>query len=331
MITLPTITGRISIGLFCMLLLSCDWGRSAGVERKTVKISVAAFELPITAKRYAELSSALEKEFQRFGYVAMTKLVLADSISDLAAHNVAEKIANDKPDVAIAWSTGMAIAFKKSGSQQTVFTSRADPLVHGLIENWRRPGGNLTGVFVGDFAHRKRLELLQLQITRPRRRIAVVADDPWIVDARQFDFLDGAARKFGVELVYLTIEKARDMRTIVSPENQFDGYYIPVSKATVEFGEEIMNLIDRTGLPAISCSRELFQFGGSSAYFFDEDLVDRQVAVLARRVVMGEAAGEIAVELPAQYKFGLRSSQQTSSAKLESKRLLYLSELLQKQ
>ena len=53
--------------------------------------------------------------------------------------------------------------------------------------------------------------------------------------------------------------------------------------------------------------------------------------VLARRVVMGEAAGEIAVELPAQYKFGLRPSQKTSSAKLESKRLLYLSELLQKQ
>lgn len=320
---------RISLFLLSMLLLSCEWGRNAGVERKTVKISVAAYELPITEKRYAELSSAIAKEFQRFGYIAMTKLVLADSISELAAHKVAESIASEKPDVAIAWSTGMAIAFKKSGHQQTVFTSRADPIAHALIENWRRPGGKLTGVFVGDFAHRKRLELLSLQLTNPRRRIAVIADAPWIGDAKQFDFLDGAARKFGMEIVYLNIEKPRDLRTIISPENQFDGYYVPVSKATVEFGEEIMNLIDRTGLPAISCSRELFQFGGSSAYFFDEDLVDRQVAVLARRVVMGEAAGEIAVELPAQYKFGLRRSRQTSSTTAESKRLLYLSELFQ--
>ena len=81
---------RISLFLLSMLLLSCEWGRNAGVERKTVKISVAAYELPITEKRYAELSSAIAKEFQRFGYIAMTKLVLADSISELAAHKVAE-------------------------------------------------------------------------------------------------------------------------------------------------------------------------------------------------------------------------------------------------
>ena len=295
----------------------------------TVRISVAAYELPITKRRYAELSAAIEKEFKRFGYEATTKLVLADSFSELAVHKVVESIANEKPDVAIAWSTGMAVAFKKSGRQQAVFTSRADPIAHGVIEDWRHPGGKLTGVFVGDFAHRKRLELLSLQLTKPRRRVGIVADAPWIDDAKRMDFFDGAARKFGIELTYLKIENQTDLRIIDSSENKFDGYYVPISRATVAFGEEIMNVIDRTGLPAISCSRELFRLGGSSAYFFDEDQVDRQVAVLARRVVMGEAAGEIPVELPAQYQFALRRSWKTSPSKLESKRLLYLSELFQ--
>lgn len=320
--------GRSCFLLLFTLLASC-WHSNVPDKNRTFFVTVAAYEVPITARRFVELEGTIKREFNRNKLDVRTKLVLADSLSEAAADTVALAVTHSSPDVAIAWSTGIAIAFQKLGTQQTVFTSRGDPLAYKIIDSWERPGGNITGVFVGDLGHQKRLELLvEFLPVLAKRNVAVVADQPWIVDAKRLDFIDSTAKRFGVNLTYVEVNSASDLLKLRNDSTKYNGYYIPISHSTVEFGKDLMDIVSGSGQSVIVASKELFSMGGDAAYYFDEELIDQQVATLVRRIAMGELAGDLPVELPGQYRFALRLSKKSGRPHQFSKRLLYFADIV---
>jgi ABC-type uncharacterized transport system substrate-binding protein len=320
--------GRSYLLLGFTLFTSC-WYSDIPDKNQTFIVTVAAYDGPITSKRYVELEDTIKREFKRNKLDVQIRLVLADTISEAAADTVAFAVTQSSPDVAIAWSTGMAIAFRKLGRQQTVFTSRGDPLAYKIIDSWERPNGNITGVFVGDLAHHKRLELLVELLPVPtKRNVAAIADKDWIIDAKRLDFIDSTAKRFGVNLTYVEVKSASDLLELRKDATKYDGYYIPISLSTVEFGKDLMNTLNDSGQSVIVASKELFAMGGNAAYYFDEELIDQQVATLVRRIAMGELASDVPVELPGQYRFALRLSKKNGEPHQLSKRLLYFADIV---
>jgi len=170
-----------------------------------------------------------------------------------------------------------------------------DPVVLGVIESYRRPGGNITGVFnVNAALSAKRLEILKE--TLPNLSRAAVLWDAF--SKRQLDELQGAAHALRIRLDLIEIRDA----------NGLDGAF--KSAKARKAGAVIMNFspvfwINRTriaaialeaGLPTISDMQILGHSGCLLAYGSDGVYNWERGAYFVDRLLKGANAAELPVE-----------------------------------
>lgn len=170
-----------------------------------------------------------------------------------------------------------------------------DPVVLGVIESYRRPGGNITGVFnVNAALSAKRLEILKE--TLPNLSRAAVLWDAF--SKRQLDELQGAAHALRIRLDLIEIRDA----------NGLDGAF--KSAKARKAGAVIMNFspvfwINRTriaaialeaGLPTISDMQILGHSGCLLAYGSDGIYNWERGAYFVDRLLKGANAAELPVE-----------------------------------
>jgi putative ABC transport system substrate-binding protein len=170
-----------------------------------------------------------------------------------------------------------------------------DPVAMGLIESYRRPGGNITGVFnVNAALSAKRLEILKETLPKVSR-VAVLWD---AFGKRQLDELQDAARTLGIRLDLIEVADA----------NGLDGAF--KSAKARKAGAVIMNFspvfwVNRTriatialeaGLPTISDMQILAYSGCLLAYGSDGTYNWERGAYFVDRLLKGAAAAELPVE-----------------------------------
>ena len=170
-----------------------------------------------------------------------------------------------------------------------------DPVALGFIESYRRPGGNITGVFnVNAALSAKRLEILKE--TLPNLSRAAVLWDAF--SKRQLDELLGAARTLGIRLDLIEVKDA----------NALDGAF--KSAKARKAGAVIMNFspvfwVNRTriaaialqaGLPTISDMQILAHSGCLLAYGSDGAYNWERGAYFVDRLLKGANAAELPVE-----------------------------------
>ena len=170
-----------------------------------------------------------------------------------------------------------------------------DPVALGVIESYRRPGGNITGVFnVNAALSAKRLEILKE--TLPNLSRAAVLWDAF--SKRQLDELQDAARALNIRLDLIEVRDANDL----------DGAFKTAKGRTA--GAVIMNFspvfwINRariaaialkTGLPTISDIQLLAHSGCLLAYGSDSMYNWERGAYFVDRLLKGADAAELPVE-----------------------------------
>jgi putative ABC transport system substrate-binding protein len=170
-----------------------------------------------------------------------------------------------------------------------------DPVALGLIESYRRPGGNITGVFnVNAALSAKRLEILKE--TLPNLLRAAVLWDAF--GKRQLDELQGAARALRIRLDLIEVRDANGL-----------GEAFKSAKAR-KAGAVIMNFspvfwVNRTriaaialeaGLPTISDMQLLAYSGCLLAYGSDGAYNWERGAYFVDRLLKGANAAELPVE-----------------------------------
>jgi len=126
----------------------------------------------------------------------------ADRLPGLAAELVRANV-----DVLVAGGTLPSVEAARSASRVVPIVMIAvdfDPLAAKLVSSFRRPGGNITGVFVRQIElTAKRMELLK-EIVPKARRIAILSDD-FTVD--QLKMAESTARSFGLLLQPIEFHK----------------------------------------------------------------------------------------------------------------------------
>ena len=170
-----------------------------------------------------------------------------------------------------------------------------DPVALGFIESYRRPGGNITGVFnVNAALSAKRLEILKETLPKVSR-VAVLWD---AFGKRQLDELQDAARTLKLRLDLIEVRNA----------NGLDGAF--KSAKARKAGAVIMNFspvfwVNRkriaeialeAGLPTISDMQILAYSGCLLAYGSDSAYHWERGAYFVDRLLKGADAAELPVE-----------------------------------
>src|SRR5262249_52364268 len=125
---------------------------------------------------------------------------------------LAAELAALKPDVILTGNIGVVVAARSQiGTIPTVFASGVDPVALGIVQSYRRPGGNITGVTsVGDYGiPGKRLQPL-VDAVKGATRIGLLVNPDTPAGQIERPLVEAAAAALGVTLVPFEIRRPED-------------------------------------------------------------------------------------------------------------------------
>ena len=172
-----------------------------------------------------------------------------------------------------------------------------NPIAEGYVENYGRPGGNLTGVFLDapEFAG-KWLQLLRAIV--PGLSRVVVLWDPGPGPAH-LQAVQTLARSFRIQVQVLEVRKPDDIDTAFSAfHGKPQALVILPSPMIYLQSERLAKLAMKQRLPATSMARLFAEAGGTVAYGPEEATTYERGAVFVAKILGGAKPAELPVERP---------------------------------
>ena len=218
---------------------------------------------------------------------------------------LAAELVHLKPDVIVTPATPPSLSAKQATKTiPIIFAGIADPVGAGLITNFARPGGNITGVAsISAELSGKRLGLLK-EVTPKASRVAVLynpADRANVLVLKQL--------QEGAPALALTLQ-AREVRG----PGEFDSAFVAMTRArahalfgvpgvlTLEHKNTLVDLAAKYRIPAMWGHRQFVEVGGLISYavnFYDQ--VER-AATYVDKIFKGANPGDLPVEQPTKFE-----------------------------
>jgi putative tryptophan/tyrosine transport system substrate-binding protein len=274
--------------------------------------------------------TALTQELQKLGWGDGRNVRIYYRWGDSDADRTwtsAKELIELQPDVIVAHTTSAVSAL----AQQTrtipiVFVLVSDPVGNGFVENWTKPGGNITGFtdFEPPMAG-KWLELLKQ--TAPHVTQVALLFNPETAPGGGSIFLDPiekAAPAFALNWIAAAMRSTDEIETIggalgrhgatgllVTPDIFTAAHLeriialaaVMPDSFPIAHRAEITSLAARHRLPAVYPFRFFAEVGGLLAYGVDLSDNFRRAASYADRILKGEKPGELPVQGPAKFEF----------------------------
>ena len=225
--------------------------------------------------------------------------------ADIRRH--AAELAALAPDVILAHGSPVVGALQQATrTMPIVFVVVADPVGAGFVDGLARPGGNITGFTIFEYAMGgKWLQLLKIA---PRvTRVAVLRDPAIAAGPGQLGAIQAVAPSFGVELTPVNVRDATEIeRAVVAfARSSNGGLIVTGSPLTTAHRDLIITLAARHKLPAVYTSRFYVTSGGLISY--GPDFVDqyRRAAGYVDRILKGEKPADLPVQAPTKYELAI--------------------------
>jgi putative ABC transport system substrate-binding protein len=223
-----------------------------------------------------------------------------ERLPELAAELVRLKV-----DVIVTPGTPASVAAKQATSTiPIVFAGVADVVGAGLVANFARPGGNITGLTgISAQLGGKRLELLK-EVAPKASRVAV---------------LYNPADRSNVLVLKELQESAPALRLTLQPlgvrgPGEFEGAFVAMSRKrahalfgaagilTTEHRKAIVDLAAKSRIPAMWGERQFVVAGGLMSYavnFYDQV---RRAATYVDKILKGAKPADLPVEQPTKFE-----------------------------
>jgi ABC-type uncharacterized transport system substrate-binding protein len=209
-----------------------------------------------------------------------------------------------KPDVIFAASGTPLAALHRETHTVPVFTNSSDPVDDGFVASWSRPGGNITGLPMFEYATLiKWLELLK-QIAPHTTRAAVIYDPSNPSSSKVLRLIENGAPSVSVQFSAAGVRDAAQIERAITafagePNN---GLIVLPSTVAAVHRDLIITLAARHHLPAFYPYRLFVAAGGLASY--SPDLLDlyRRAASYVDRILKGEKPGDLPVQAPTKYE-----------------------------
>jgi putative ABC transport system substrate-binding protein len=218
---------------------------------------------------------------------------------------LATELVDLKVDVITALSTPAAIAAQKATTTiPIVFSAVGDPVGTGLVSNFARPGGNVTGLSVlATELAAKRLEILE-EIAPHTSPLAMFWNDTnpsMVLSAHQSQ---DAAAKLGLTIQSIGVHDliSFDSAFAVVESGRVAALLTLIDPFTREHRQRIVDFAAQRHLPAIYDAREFVQSGGLISYGPSPLAMQQRVAEYVDKVFKGAKPGDLPVEQPTKFE-----------------------------
>ncbi|HSE03480.1 MAG TPA: ABC transporter substrate-binding protein [Methylomirabilota bacterium] len=253
---------------------------------------------------------AFRQGLRDLGWVEGRNLVVdvrgAEGQPDRLPALVAELVAG-RPDIIVAVAPQPARAAKDAaGAIPLVFVAVADPIAAGLVPDFARPGGNVTGLSTlvpGGFMG-KMLQLLK-EAVHTASRVAVLwsSKNPLHITLIPKE-LTPAAPPLGVQLQMLDVTDPTGIAPAVEAAVQGRAQALLVLGDPMfhrPFGR-VPDLALRARLPSMYLDRDVVAMGGGLlSYGPDWGVMFRRAATYVDKILKGAKPGDMPVEQPSKF------------------------------
>src|SRR5262245_26709878 len=276
---------------------------------KVHRIAIVTVAFPIA--EITETSSfpgwrAFFHELRRFGYIEGRNLIVERYSAEGQTVELAREALRSKPDVIFSIGREWMWLLKPLTALPIVGLF-VDPVGFGLVASLAHPGGNITGVSsdAGPEVEAKRLELLK-QAFPQASRVGVLATRLQ-ERSRYSEQRQEAAQRLGLSLLAPRLEgtlqetEYRRMFEVMARERA-DSLFVGTEPESWVYHRLIVELAEKSRLPAIYPFREYVEAGGLMAYSVDVvELWTRATGYIAQ-ILNGASPGDLPVEQPTKFE-----------------------------
>jgi len=217
---------------------------------------------------------------------------------------LSELVAQRVDLVAVPDSIAGSIAAKRMISTvPIVFGVSADPVELGLVESWNRPGGNITGLVLGNTELvPKRMDLLH-QLAPMAKTVGLLVN-PDTSGPADIKVGQNAARDLGLELHIMSVTNESDISKTIESFAVEKRRVLLVGSDTLFYvhRERIAKLAAQYALITIYDRREYVQAGGLISYGASLLALHRQIGVYVGRILKGEKPADMPVMMPTKFE-----------------------------
>jgi putative ABC transport system substrate-binding protein len=199
-----------------------------------------------------------------------------------------------------AIQTGTITLTKLTSSIPIVTPQAIDPVKAGLADSYNHPAHNVTGVLMTlDSLPAKQLELL-LRVIPHAVIIGVLVNPASTAGPIMLGNLETAVAQAQIKIVPVEARSADDIRLAFETlkREQADGLVIMQDALFFTEVQRIITLAEAARLPAIHGFRQHVEQGGLMSYGVDIPESFRRAAYFVDRILKGERAGDLPIELP---------------------------------
>jgi putative ABC transport system substrate-binding protein len=215
-----------------------------------------------------------------------------------SAETAAQSLEREAVDLIYAVGTSVALTTKRSTKTvPIVFHSGGDPVVIGLVETFRKPGGRLTGVHSQSRnLAPKRLELLKEMVPTLRRVVTFYNPDnpaqPSMESAR------AAARELKIELVERRVASVEELRTSLRAlrPGEADAIFYAGDAMVSSQAQLVIEVAKTKKLPTMLLEETSVAMGALASYGVSYKTVGHLSAKQVHRILLGARPGDLPVE-----------------------------------
>jgi len=299
------------------LLITLFMGSIARAEQAT-KITRIGYLAAASLSANAARVEAFRQGLRKLGYVEGKNIFIEwrsaegklDRLPALSAELVHLNV-----DIIVTGGRSVTRAVEEVTSTiPIVMTQDSDPVGNGFIASLARPAGNITGLStLYPEISGKRLELLK-EIVPRLSRVAVLGslNRPGNVQAQAE--LDLAAKMARVQLQYIDVQSASDIRTAFQAASQRrnDAMVVLESPVLIAARDQVAQFALKTRLPAIYSRLENVEAGGLMSYGVSINDLFRRAAIYVDKILKGAKPADLPVEQPTKFELviNLKAAQQ---------------------
>jgi len=219
-------------------------------------------------------------------------------------NRAAMEMIDRKPDVIVAVGPLPVAALRPMTSKiPIVFTGVADPVGAGFVASLARPGGNITGFTLGEFAMSGKLLEMLKQVAPHVSRVTVIYYPQQVPQVGRLGAIQTAASVIGLQVSGASVSNADEIMHVIESVGTEAGRGVIVlpSVVTIANRGRIIAITARYRLPAVYEFPIFARDGGLMSYGIDSVAQYRQAASYVDRILKGAAPAELPVQEPTRF------------------------------
>ena len=227
-----------------------------------------------------------------------------------AEQAIAQGFVDDKVD--LIYSFGTTISQKCVNAAEgtdipVVFCAITDPVAAELVASWDHPGENVTGT--SDMIEVDSTVDLILDIVPGVTTIGTIYNAGEVNSLVLVEALNEACDALGIEVVEATVSTSADVSTAAqSLVGRVDVIWVGTDNTVVSALEAVLGVCEENLIPFFPSDDPSSEKGGIASLGFDYYDVGYQTGEMAARILDGESAEDIPVELGETFSYSVNTA-----------------------